>query len=161
AKGKENPFNFNGAILVAKAAHYLKRYDIAEPFYEYLIENATTLKSGSKMLQAYEGLIEMYWDNKKYALVVETCEKYMDAKGPKEFEEAKPFILERLIQAKAKEEKFDEALRMAQGLIELDDGGWYFMQLKGWIQREQGKYDAAITTYNEVLDKIDATKTLK
>jgi tetratricopeptide (TPR) repeat protein len=103
----------------------------------------------------------MYWDNKKYSLVVDTCEKYMDAKGPKEFEEAKPFILERLIQAKAKEEKYDEALRMAQGLIKLDDGGWYFMQLKGWILREQGKFGAAIEVYTEVLDKIDANKTLK
>ncbi|MCI0701161.1 MAG: tetratricopeptide repeat protein [Planctomycetia bacterium] len=160
AKGKENPFNYNGALLVAKMAHYLKRYDVAEPFYEYLIESATTLKSGPKMLQAYEGLIDMHWDNKKYDKVVETCENYMDEKGPKEFEQAKPFILERLIQGKAKQGKFDEALRMTEGLIELDEGGWYFLQLKGWVLREQDKLDKAIEIYNEVIDKIDTNKTL-
>jgi Tfp pilus assembly protein PilF len=38
---------------------------------------------------------------------------------------------------------------------------WYFVQLKGWIQREDGKLADAIATYNEVLDKIDAEKGMK
>jgi hypothetical protein len=63
AKGKENPFNYNGGLIVARMAHYTKQYEVAEPLYEHLIESATKLKSGSKMVTAYEGLIEMYWDN--------------------------------------------------------------------------------------------------
>ncbi|VTR98232.1 tetratricopeptide repeat protein : Tetratricopeptide TPR_2 repeat protein OS=Planctomyces limnophilus (strain ATCC 43296 / DSM 3776 / IFAM 1008 / 290) GN=Plim_2555 PE=4 SV=1: TPR_1: TPR_11 [Gemmata massiliana] len=161
AKGKENPFNFNGALMVARLAHFNKQYDVAEPFYEYLVESATKLKSGSKMVQAYEGLIDMYWDNKKYALVTETCQKFVDDMGPDEYEQAKPFILERLVQSMAKEEKFDEALRLADTLIEADREGWYFFQLKGWVLREQGKLPAAIEAYNKSLDKIDANKGLK
>ncbi len=102
AKGKENPFNFTGAQMVARLAHFNKQYEIAEPFYEYLIESATKLKSGNKMVQAYEGLIDLYWDTKKYSQVSETCEKFVDTMGPEDFEQAKPFILERLAQSKAK-----------------------------------------------------------
>jgi tetratricopeptide (TPR) repeat protein len=161
AKGKENPFNYNGALMVARLAHFVKQFDVAEPLYEHLIETATKLKSGSKMVTAYEGLIDMYFESKKYAQASETCEKFVDTTGPEEYEQAKPFILERLAQAKAKEEKFDDAMRVAELLIEADKGGWYFVQLKGWVLREQGKLPAAIEAYVESLDKIDANKNMK
>lgn len=161
AKGKENPFNFNGALMVARLAHFTKQYDVAEPFYEYLVESATKLKSGTKIVTAYEGLIELYVDEKKYALAAETSEKFVNLLEPEEVVQAQPFILERLAQIKAKQEKFDEALRLADVLIEADRGGWYFLQTKGWILREQGKLDAAIEAYNESLDKLDANEKLK
>ncbi len=161
AKGKENPFNFNGGIMIARLAHFNKQYEVAEPFYEFLVEAATKLKSGSKMVQAYKGLIDLYWDNKKYALVSETCQKYLDDMGTEEYEQEKPFILERLVQSTAKEGKFDEALKLSDTLIELDKGGWYFIQLKGWVLREQGKLPAAIEAYTNSLEKLDANKRLK
>jgi tetratricopeptide (TPR) repeat protein len=161
AKGKENPFKFNGALIVAKLAHFTKQYDVAESFYEYLVENATKLKSGEKMVNAYEGLIELYTDAKKYALAAETAEKFVDLIGPDEVDQAKPFILELLARIKAKQEKFDEALRLAELLIEADKGGWYFLQTKGWILHEQGKLPAAIEAYTESLDKLDANEKMK
>jgi tetratricopeptide (TPR) repeat protein len=161
AKGDEKPFNYNGTLIIGRAAQILKEYDIAEKFYEQLVEIATKLKSGPKILQAYEGLIDVYWEAKRYPDVIDTCEKVVDMKGPKEVEDAKPFVLERIVQAKAKQGKFDDAMNMVKTLIELTDGAWYFLQLKGWVQRESGKLDDAITTYTEVLDKIDANKDLK
>ena len=118
AKGKDNPFNYNGALLVGRLAHINKQYDVAEKFYERMIETATKLKSGNKMVTAYESLIEMYFDNKKYSQAADLCEKFVDNTGPEDYEAAKPFILERLAQAKAKDEKFDEALRLADLLID-------------------------------------------
>lgn len=162
SKGKENPFNFNGASIIARLAHINKQYDIAEPFYEYMIEAATKLNSGSKLVTAYVGLVSLYFDSKKYALASETCEKFMDLTGPEEVEREQPFMLERLAKAKAKEEKFDEALRWADLLIDGSrDGAWYFLQTKGWILREQGKLPAAIDAYLESLDKLEANKVLK
>jgi tetratricopeptide (TPR) repeat protein len=158
AKGKANPFNYNGALIVARMSHYVKRYDVAEPLYEYLVETATKLKNGENMVTAYEGLIDLYFDAKKYATAAETCEKYVDTEGPDEFEGYKPFILERLIKARAKEEKFEEALRLADQLVKADDGGWYFLQTKAWVLHEQGKIAAAIDLYKESLDKLDANK---
>jgi predicted Zn-dependent protease len=162
AKGKDKPLNFNGAYIVARLAHFLKLYDIAEPLYDYLLEDATKLKSGAKMVQAYEGLIAMHWDNKKYNIVSELCEKFLADKGPEEYEKAKPAVIERWVQSLAKEEKFDEALRMANLLIEADkETAWYFMQLKGSVLREQGKLQAAIDIYNESFDSLEASKIVK
>ncbi len=157
-KEKENPFNYNGGLLVAKLAQFTKQYDVAEPLYKHLVETSTKLKSGSKMLTAYDGLIDVYWDAKKYADAAKVCEEFVDQMGPEEFEDAKPFILERLVQVRAKEEKFNDALRIADLLIEADKGGWYFLQTKGWVLREQGKYAAAIDQYKESLDRLDAAK---
>jgi tetratricopeptide (TPR) repeat protein len=161
AKEGDKPFNLNGAAILARAAHIIHQYDAAERFYEHQVDLATKLKSGPKMLNAYEGLIDMYWDAKRYGDVIDTCEKIVDMRGPKELENAKPFIIERLIQAKAKQGKFDEALNMTKNLLELTDNAWYFQQLKGWVQRESGKIDNAIETYTDVLDKLDAEKELK
>jgi tetratricopeptide (TPR) repeat protein len=160
AKG-DNPFKYNGAVVVARLAHFTKEYDTAEPFYKYMVETATKLKSGSKIVEANEGLIDLYFDSKKYAKAAEVCEKFVDTLGPDEVEDAKPFVLERLAQAKAKQGKFDEALRLADLLVEADGGGWYFRQTKGWVLREQGKLDAAIDAYIDSMEKIDANKGLK
>ncbi len=107
-------------------------YDTAEKFYEHQIELATKVKSGTKMLQAYENLIDLYFDAKRYDDAVDTCEKVMDMTGPKEVEDAKPFILERLIQAKARQGKIEEALNDHQ---EADRrrpaAAWYFLQTQG------------------------------
>lgn len=160
AKEKEKPFKFNAAIILAKVSHNLKQNDIAETFYSFAADNATKLQSSSKTLQAYEGLLDLYWDQKKFKDVEEVCQKLMEARG-KEIEQAKPFVLEKLVQAKAKQGDTDEALRMAEGLVQLDQGGWYFLQLKGWVQREAGKVDDAIATYEDVIDKVEDAKGLK
>lgn len=161
AKDGEKPFNLNGTTILARAAHIVHEYDAAERFYEHQVDLSTKLKSGTKMLMAYEGLIDLYFDAKRYGDAIETCEKVVDMRGPKELEDAKPFILEKIVQGKAKQGKFDEALKMTQGLLEITDNGWYFLRLKGWVQRESGKIDTAIDTYVEVLDKLDADKNLK
>jgi tetratricopeptide (TPR) repeat protein len=162
AKDKdEKPFNYNGTLILARAAHVVRDYDAAEKFYEHQVELATKVKSGLKIVQAYEGLIDLYFDSKRYADAIDTCEKVMDLTGPKEVDEAKPFILEKLIQAKARSGKIDEAMTITKNLIDRTDGSWYFIQLRGWVQREAGKIDDAIKTYTEVLDKLDADKGIK
>jgi tetratricopeptide (TPR) repeat protein len=164
AKDKdEKPFNYNGTLILGRAAHILREFDAAEKFYEHLAEVANKLKSGPKILQAYENLIDLYFDAKRYSDAIDTCEKVMDMMGPKEVEDAKPFVLERLIQAKARSGKIDEAMNITKNMIDASTpaGKWYFLRLKGWVEREGDKIDDAITTYKEVLDKLDADKGLK
>jgi tetratricopeptide (TPR) repeat protein len=155
---KDSPFNVNAAIILAKAAHNVKNYDAAERFYELAANESSKLKNSQKMLLAFEGWLEFYLDRKKYQNAEEVARKAIDTKGGKEFENAKPFFLEKLVQAKAKQGDTDEALRMAEGLVQLDKGGWYFLQLKGWVQREAGKTEEAISTYKDVLEKLDESK---
>ena len=157
---KDRPFNFAASIILGRAAHFIKEYDTAEYFYNQCIESATKIESGDKILQSFDSLIDLYWDAKKYEDMIDTCEKFVELKGPMEVDNAKPFVLERLVQAKAKQGKTDEALRITEGLLQLDEGGFYFIQLKGWVQREAGKFDDSIETYLEALDKVEGTKRL-
>ncbi len=158
AKGDEKPFNYNGSLILARAAHILKQFDIAEKFYERQLELATKVNNQEKVVFSYEGLIEFYFDTKRYADVIEACDKFMELKETEEVKKAQLYILEWEIKAKAKQGKFDEALRDVKGLLELTDNSWYFLQTKGWIQRENGKLKDAIATYDEVLDKLDDLK---
>jgi tetratricopeptide (TPR) repeat protein len=151
----------NGTAILARTAHILKQYDVAEKFYDQQVELATKLKSGPKMLTAYENLIDMYFDAKRYQEAIDKCESIMDMRGPKEIEDAKPFILERIIQATAKQGKVDEALNMTKNILQATDNSWYFLRLRGLIEREGGKIDTAITTFTDVLDKLDAAKEIK
>src|SRR5262245_4045499 len=76
AKDKdEKPFNYNGTAILARAAAYLREFDTAEKFYEHQVELATKVKNGKKMRDSYNGLIAVYFAAKRYADVVETCEK--------------------------------------------------------------------------------------
>ena len=158
AKGKDSPFNYNASLILAKTAHSLRLHDAAEVFYEKCAEDAAKLGSANKLVQTYEGMIDLYTDMKKFNVVEEVCQKFLDLKGGKELNDAKPFVLEKLIQSKARQGQTDEALRMAEGLIQLDEGGWYFVQLKGWVQREAGKIDDAIDTYKDVITKLEKSK---
>jgi tetratricopeptide (TPR) repeat protein len=161
AKDGEKPFNLNGTAILARAAHVVKQYDAAEKLYEHQVELATKLKSGPKMLTAYDNLIDLYFDQKKYQEAIDRCEAIVDMRGPKEIDDAKPFILEKIIQATAKQGKVDEALNMTKNILQATDNSWYFLRLKGLIEREGGKTDAAIATFTEVLDKLDAAKEVK
>lgn len=158
----EKPFNYNGTLIIGRAAHVLKEYDTAEKFYEYQIELANKVKSGKKILDAYDSLIGLYSDAKRYDEAVETCEKVLDMVAPKEVAEAKPFIIAQLIQIKARQGKTDEALNIAKNLIAASTpaGKWFFLRLRGMVEREAGKLDDAIKTFNEVIDQLDASKGL-
>jgi tetratricopeptide (TPR) repeat protein len=45
--------------------------------------------------------------------------------------------------------------------LELTNNSWYFLRLKGWVEREAEKYKDAIKTFEQVLDKLDADEDLK
>jgi tetratricopeptide (TPR) repeat protein len=158
AKDGDKPFNFAGAYVLGRAAHAVKDYDAAEYLLEYCAETATKAERGEQMIRAYDGLVDLYFDQKKYQDAVDVCERVAELKGPAEIENVQPFFLERLVQAKARQGKTDEAMGITAGLIKLSDESWYFVKLKAWVQREAGKYDDAIETYLSVLDKLEKAR---
>ncbi len=162
AKEKDAPFKFNGAFVLGKVAQNLKDYKSAEEFYKFCKANALKLESGAKLAQAYDGLIDIYWDQKMFAEVEELCAELLNSEQDgKEMGSAKSFAIERMIQSKARRGDHDEALNMAEAVIKLEKGGWYSLQLKGYVLREAGKLDEAIAVYADVLKKIEKDKKLK
>ena len=159
-KEKDSPYKYQGSLALAQMAHVVKDYPTAELFYKFTADTSTKLSSGSKMIPAYNGLINVYNAQKKYAEVEEVAKKVIDINAGREFELAKPVYMEKLVQATAKKGDTDEALRMAEGLVQQFDGSVFFLQLKGWVQQEAGKFDEAITTYEDVIEKVAADKRL-
>ena len=53
AKEKEQPFNYNGAYILAQAAHELKNLEAGRRFYRLCIDEALKLISGQKLANAY------------------------------------------------------------------------------------------------------------
>jgi tetratricopeptide (TPR) repeat protein len=154
--------NYNAITILGRTAHFLKNHDAAERLYERQLEQAQKVKkSAESIIDAYENLIILYFDMKRYDQVIDVCERFLDLKGSEELERVKPFIIERLVQAKAKKGDFDEALRITRGLLELTNNSWYFLRLKGWVEREAEKYPEAIKTFQQVIDKLEAEEGLK
>jgi tetratricopeptide (TPR) repeat protein len=163
ARGKDKPFNYTASMILGRVALSLRDHDSAETLFDDGVEAAAKVKDAEKTYRAYAGLADTYFDAKKYTAVVEACEKALDIRA-NEIANAQIFMLERLVQAKAKLGQFDEALKITAGLVQAgEDSGnaWYFLQLKGYVQREAGKNEDAIKTHLEVIEKLDAAKALK
>jgi len=158
AKEKDQPFNYTGAFILARAAQLIKEYDAAETLYKVCVAEAIKLKSGNKISQVLEGVIELYAAKKNYADAIAACQEFLDLKGDKDLERIKPFVMERMIELMARDKNYDEALKLTEKLIEADEGGWYFVRLKADVLRQSGKLEDAVKTYEEVLEKLKESK---
>ncbi|HEY1378486.1 MAG TPA: tetratricopeptide repeat protein [Gemmataceae bacterium] len=159
AKDKDQPFNYNGAYILAKAAYVSKDFDNSLAFYKICADQAVKLRSGQKLVDVYDGLIALFLDNKKYDEAVKACQEFLDVKGGGQaVERVKPFVMEKMIQSLAKQQKFDEALKLTEKLIEADEGGWYFMRLKAEVLFDAGKVKDGVDAYEAAVDKIKAGK---
>jgi tetratricopeptide (TPR) repeat protein len=161
AKEKDQPFEYNAAFVLARTAQLVKDYDNSEVFYKVCAEQAFKLQSANKLIQVYDGLIDLFYENKKYDDAIKACKEFIDLRGNEDVEKIKPFVMERMVQSLAKQGKTKDALKLTESLINADDGGWYFVQLKGWVQREAGEFAAAAETYEDSLDRIQKSKTMK
>ncbi len=162
AKEKDAPFKFNGAFILGKASQSLKDYKTAEAFYKFCKANALKLESGEKMARAYDALIDLYWNQKKFAEVEELCaEVIANPTDSKEVSGIGSFAIERMIQSKARRGDHDGALDLADAIVKDSKDNWYALQIKGYVLREAGKIDQAIDTYSDVLKKLEADKKLE
>jgi tetratricopeptide (TPR) repeat protein len=160
---KDSPVNYNAAYILARAAEKLKDLDAAEKLYRYCADQATKLESGNKMIQAFGGLMDLFYDNKKYDKAIKVCKEFMDIGGNDTVARLKPFVLERMIQSLAKQGKHDDALKRVEELVKIEeeDKGWWSLQLKAWVLREAEKLSDAAKTYELVLERLQADKMLK
>jgi tetratricopeptide (TPR) repeat protein len=159
AKEKDQPFNYNGAYILAKASQVAKDYDSSLAFYKVCQDQALKLRSGQKMVDVYDGLIAVYFDTKKYEEAEKVCDEFVQLKGGGEtVEKVKPFVLEQMVRAMARQSKFDKALELNDKLINLDEGGWYFLMLKGDVLREAGKFDESIVAFKKTVERLGESK---
>jgi tetratricopeptide (TPR) repeat protein len=162
AKEKDQPFNYNGAFILAQTAQKLKDLEKSETFYRICVDQATALKSGRKLGLAFGGLIDLYFDNKKYALCEKACQEFLELRDTDDsIKRLKPIVLRRQIQCLARQDKSDEAMKLVDKLVKLNPTNWLTLELRAWVQREAGDYDAAVKTYEEVLRLVEKDKELE
>jgi tetratricopeptide (TPR) repeat protein len=161
AKEKEQPFSYNGALILARAALILRDVPACQTFYFVCAEQARNLQSTQKLAQAYYGmldLIDLLYLEKKYQVSVRTSQEFLEElerQGiPGEF---KAKVVRRMIKAMSKEGKTEEATRVADKLIKSseDNPNWRNTQLKAWLLNEKGQYDEAVKAYQRVLEQAE------
>ena len=163
AKEKKQPFGYNAAFVLARVSLQIKDLESCQVFLLVCKDQAIQLQSGRKLIQSFGALIELLYEQKKYDEVVKICREFVEMTGNDTVDRLKPAVMEKMIQSLARQGKTKEALKLVNNLVEAEDedGGWWYLQLKGWVQREAGDFSDAAKTYESVLERIAKDKTLK
>jgi len=164
AKGKNQPFSYNAAYILGSAARELKDADHTKVFYRICIDQAVKLQSGQKLVESFGGLVESLYDQKKFDEVVELCKEFVELDSDNdEVKRRKLDMMEIMIRAYARQGKTDEALKLVNNLVKLEDktGGWYYLQLKASVLHEASRDDESVKAFETVLDRIDKDKGLE
>jgi tetratricopeptide (TPR) repeat protein len=159
-KDKPQPFNYNAAYILARTAEELKDLNAGRTFYEICAKEALKLKSRSKLGQSYGGLIELLFDNKKYAEAEKVCKQVLELPDEdRSMVGLKAGVMSIMIRAVAKQGKTDEALKMLDNYVKAMKDNWQFaLQLKAMVLREVGQTAKAAQTYELLIKKIRQDK---
>lgn len=185
-KDKNQPIRYNAAYVLGEVSAEVGDMPAAEAFFRICMNDAAKLQSTQKLLESYGGLIDLLYNHKKFAESAKVCQELLELKtddgkprivltafttrfGDTDFAEddrfdtarrLKPAVHRLLIQAIAKQGKFDQAIQLSDSLIKTRDH-WMERQLKGWVLREAGKFKEAAEVYEDVLDRIGKDRTLE
>ncbi len=160
-KEKDPPLTFNGAYILGQVAQRLKDNETSIALYRVCAEEGKKLKSGSKIGQAYGGLIAVYYGSGKFDESEKLCREFLEMRGDETLRRMKPVVLRQMIQALAKQGKVADANKLLDDLLKAQPDNWLTLELRGWVQREAGQYAEAAKTYEDVLDRIQKDKDLE
>jgi len=154
---KPNPLNYTACYILAQAAQVLKDSDTSLTLYKACAAEAVKLKSENKIVESFVGMIDLHIATKKYDEAIAACQEFLDIQvedqdNPINLE--KPLVLAKLVSALAKKGKVDEALKLVDGMIEKDQGGWFFVRLKGEVLREAEKHGDAADAFLESIERL-------
>ncbi len=182
---EQDKLSFNGAMVLAQAAADLKDLKTSEAFFRVCIDQAVKLQSANKLLQAYDPLIYIYFDNKQYEQSARLCKELLELKTDdgkdrivlvpfqnrfneiifEEFDRfdtagrLQPYVRRILIQAITKTGDYKQAIKLVDNLIKATDH-WEERELKGWVLREAGQDEEAAKAYEEVIAGVLKDKDL-
>jgi tetratricopeptide (TPR) repeat protein len=173
AKEKDQPFKINATMILAKAAQALREYETSEAFYDLYRDQAKDLQSVSKAVQWYVGASGLMIEMKKYKKCEDMCREFFSLAEELELQakkngekvdeavtKAQGPMIRRLVMSLAKQGDFDKANGIIDKLIEGNPDNYSLADLKGFVLREDGKYDEAIKLYENLMDKIKGDKEL-
>jgi tetratricopeptide (TPR) repeat protein len=184
----KKPLSYNAAYVLALLAGDMKDLKAGETFFRICMDKAGKLQSTKKIIESYGGLIDLFYENKKFADSARVCQELLELKTddgkPREYlvwtarpfggasggfdtldqfdpaKNLKPIVHRMLIEAIAKQGKYQQALKMVDNLFKKTKH-WRERAMKGWVLREAGKLADAAKVYEEVLDQVGKDKDLE
>src|SRR5262249_28810540 len=155
---KDQPFNYNGAFILARTALQLNDLDASKVFYRICADKASSLQSAQKLRDAYGGIlviIDLLYKQEKYEQSVKLLQEFLETLDRQGVSAAlKATVLRDMSRSLIKQGKIDEANRIADNLLKAKESDWHNLELKAWIQNETGHPEEAIKTYEKVLSRI-------
>src|SRR5262245_30778872 len=159
AKEKDQPFNFNAAFILARAATQLKDYGAGQVFYRVCLDQASMLRSREKIVQSLTGLstiIDLLYYEKKYEETAKLSQEFLEILEKQGFpEEIKGDVLRQWIRALIKQGKSDDASKMIDNLVKARGDNWRNQELRAWFHQENKRMDEATQAYEAALQLIE------
>jgi tetratricopeptide (TPR) repeat protein len=159
AKEKPQPFNYNGAYILAAAALQLQELDASRALFLVCAEQAVKLQSDRKLTQAYRGLLavtDLLYIDKKFDKSAKLAQEFLEMleRQPGASPGFKNEVLRKWLRAMNKQGKTQEAAKIIDTLVKSKPSAWRNLELKAWFERELEHYDAAAKIYRDVLDRV-------
>ncbi len=158
AKEKNQPFNYNAALILGRTALQLKDYEASLPFLRICTTQATQLQSLSQIKRPLLGMLEVMdylYSNKKYEETTKLCQEIIELMEVAKIQSPlKDELFRTLVQALVKQGKTDQAMQMVNNLVKARSGSWRALNLKAWLLKETGKKAEAAKTYLDVIPLI-------
>src|SRR5262245_22041642 len=165
AKEKDQPFNYNGALILASAAFQVDELDASEALYLVCAQQSGALKSPHKMQQAAAGLTfvaQQLYDKKKYDKSAQLSQQFLEILekwGAKpEFKEK---VFRHMIQAMFKHGKTIKANQMVDNLLKQQPNNPRNIRLRAWVEKDGGNVDNGAKLYKDVPERITQDRELK
>jgi tetratricopeptide (TPR) repeat protein len=157
AKLDSKQFTYNSANILAGAARILKDNDIALRFLRICEKKARDIKSGKKTAESIFAQVLIHTAKKDYEQAEELCRKVLEENLDDEYG---PEFFELFVQTLTRQGKVEEALKELNKQIDKNPAGWYFLNVKAWVQHESGKPEDAAKTYLEFIEKVEKNEAL-
>jgi tetratricopeptide (TPR) repeat protein len=180
AKEKDQPLNYNAAIILGRLAAESKDLVAAEVFYRIAMDKAAKLQSVTKLGESYGGLIDAFDESRKHADTARICKELLDLKtddgkerkvlraetnkatGATDYLESdlfdsasplRPGVQRIYAQALSKMGKFEQALKLADELYK-ESAHWNELELKARILYDAGRNDEAAKFFEDVISQV-------
>jgi len=155
SKEKDQPINYNGALILARSALLLREWQAASTFYLVCAEQARMLQSEQKLIQSYVGVlgvIDAIYADKKYESSDKLATQFLeDLEREKVGPEFIAEVMRRKVKALSKLGKMDEATRLVDNMVKANADNWRNLDLKAWLLNEKKQYDDAVKAYQQAL----------
>ncbi len=153
-KKNDETLNSNATLILARAAQGLKDYDTSEVFYRLNIDQARKLESGQRLILAYNGLVGILIEAKRYDEAEKAFKAFQELEIGDNVDRFRESLRRRMALQLARQGQLDKASELVDKLLQDDPNNPLNQELKGRILHEGGKLEDAAATYEKLVENV-------